>query len=358
MAVIKIENFGGEMPSMSPRALPPNAAQVNSNLMLSASEFRPHPIAAAAATVTSGAQTLYRFNDTWRTSTTLQSYVKGQINDEKTERTYFTEDNGSAAPRAIDNTGASRELGVYRPVKPAVTAGVQDEMTQTEANAYLYETGAEAIRAAMAPHFEIGEPAARFGALPVAGPYAKHGMEYASETGLFPAGSAGAVEHWNLFARITRSRMVDLRLDPMRLGGRFTGGALTGPRFYPLSALPFAYLPKSTQMSAALRAIQAPAGSSRAGQQLMSDTVIAKFVQSVQDYVDPSRFARDKRNKLDELAKEFARILTSAEVTVTVEPVKEDFTYLDTSVTPAVTRNITQKPAGAQYQLPTVDGGG
>lgn len=351
MPVIKIENFGGEMPSMSARALPPNAAQENRNLLLGTAEFRPQMVDLAAGSVTAGAQTLRRFNNTWRTSTTVQSYVKGQINDEKTERTYFTEDSGSAAPRAIDNTGANRELGVYRPVKPAVTLAVADELTQQEANTYLYEKGAELIRAALAANFETGEPAARFGTLPVAGPYSKHGMEYASETGLFPAGSAGAVEHWNLYARITSERFAALKLDGLRLNSRFTGAALTGPRFLPLSALPFAYVPKADAMSAAIRLIQVPAGSSRAGSQLLTDAQIAKLVAAVTDYMNPSKFAKDKRDELDGLAKEFYRLLTSTEVTVLTEPTKESFTYTDSTVVPPVTRNVTQKPTGPQYDV-------
>ena len=66
MPVIKIENFGGEMPSMSARALPTNAAQENRNLLLGTAEFRPRMVDLAAGSVTAGAQTLRRFNNAWR----------------------------------------------------------------------------------------------------------------------------------------------------------------------------------------------------------------------------------------------------------------------------------------------------
>lgn len=343
MPVIKIENFGGEMPSLSARALPPNAAQENRNLFLGTTEFRPQMADLAAGTVTGGAQTLQRFNNTWRTSTTVQSYVKGQINDEKTERTYFTEDNGSAAPRAIDNTGANRELGVYRPVKPAVTLAVTDELTQQEANTYLFETGAEQIRAALAPHFVATEPGSRYGTLPLGGPYALYGAEFAETTGLT------AADPWNLYVRLTRDRVSSLQLDGVRLNSRFTGGLLTGPRFFTLMALPFTRLPSTTAMSTAIRLIQVPPGSSRAGSQLLTDSQITKLVAAITDYMDPSKFAKDKRDELDGLAKEFARLLTSETVTVLTEPAKESYTYLDTSVVPTVTRNVTQKPSGPQY---------
>lgn len=355
MPVIKIENFGGEMPSMSARALPPNAAQENRNLLLGTAEFRPQMADLSAGAVAAGAQTLRRFNNAWRTSTTLQSYVKGQINDEKTERTYFTEDNGSAAPRAIDNTGANRELGVYRPVKPAVTLAVADELTQQEANTYLYEKGAELIRAALAPHFVATEPGSRYNTLPLGGPYALHGAEFAETTGLT------AADPWNLYVRLTRDRFSSLQLDGVRLNSRFIGGVLTGPRFLPLMALPFTRLPSATAMSAAIRMIQGPLGSSRAGSQLLTDSQIAKLVTAITDYMDPSKFAKDKRDELDGLAKEFVRLLTSTEVTLLTEPTKESFTYTDSTVTPAVTRNITQKPTGPQYEVvwrDTIDSGG
>lgn len=355
MPVIKIENFGGEMPSMSARALPTNAAQENRNLLLGTAEFRPQMADLSAGAVAAGAQTLRRFNNAWRTSTTLQSYVKGQINDEKTERTYFTEDNGSAAPRAIDNTGANRELGVYRPVKPAVTLTVADELTQQEADTYLYEKGAELIRAALAPHFVDSEPGSRYNTLPIGGPYSLHGAEFAESTGL------EMPDPWNLYVRVTHARSFELNLDVTRLGARFTGFVLFSPRFIPLVALPFTRLPNVTAMSAAIRQILVPAGSSRAGAQLLTDAQIAKLVAAVTDYMDPSKFAKDKRDELDGLAKEFVRLLTSTEVTVLTEPTKESFTYTDSTVTPAVTRNITQKPTGPQYEVvwrDTFDGDG
>ncbi|MDB5885017.1 MAG: hypothetical protein JWR74_1188, partial [Polaromonas sp.] len=41
MSVIDIKHFGGEFPSVSPRALAGNAAQTARNLLPSSSEFRP-----------------------------------------------------------------------------------------------------------------------------------------------------------------------------------------------------------------------------------------------------------------------------------------------------------------------------
>ena len=40
MTIIKIDNFGGELPSVSPRALPATAGQVNKNLYARTTERR------------------------------------------------------------------------------------------------------------------------------------------------------------------------------------------------------------------------------------------------------------------------------------------------------------------------------
>jgi hypothetical protein len=60
VAIIKIDNFGGELPRVQPRSLPPGAAQVNSNLLATSMDFRPLQDDSAVATGVSGAKTLYR----------------------------------------------------------------------------------------------------------------------------------------------------------------------------------------------------------------------------------------------------------------------------------------------------------
>lgn len=141
MSVIKINNFGGEMPSVSPRALPDSAAQVNSNLLLGVNEFR--PVAEdKAETLPPGtvlpvnAKTLYRITptDPWRTDAEETSPVRGQVNGDVAGRTYFTRDSSDEeAPRAIDLLGQNRQLGVPAPtVKPAVTVVVGDELSKEE----------------------------------------------------------------------------------------------------------------------------------------------------------------------------------------------------------------------------------
>lgn len=140
MSVIKIENFGGEMPSMSPRALPPNAAQKSQNLFLGTNEFRPvagdrEESVPPERKPPAGAKTLFRITpaDPWRADTQETSPVRGQVNGATSTRTYFTLDSSDAAPRVIDMTGENRQLGVPKPtVKPAVAVVVGDELSKEE----------------------------------------------------------------------------------------------------------------------------------------------------------------------------------------------------------------------------------
>lgn len=141
MSVIKIENFGGEMPSMSPRALPPNAAQKSQNLFLGANEFLPvagdrEESVPPERTPPAGAKTLFRITpaDPWRADKEETSPVRGQVNGDVAGRTYFTRDSSDEeAPRAIDMTGENRQLGVPKPaVKPVVAVVVGDELSKEE----------------------------------------------------------------------------------------------------------------------------------------------------------------------------------------------------------------------------------
>lgn len=146
MAVIKISAFGGEFPSVSPRALPPNAAQVAFNLLASTPEYRPlaGDIAAATSAV-ANPKTLYRLARTpsgafstvmstgWITKAEVVNYVKGQVNDDATERTYYTFGDGSQAPRVMDVTGQDRKLGVPAPTdKPEVVAELTPQFTPAD----------------------------------------------------------------------------------------------------------------------------------------------------------------------------------------------------------------------------------
>ena len=169
MSVLNITNFGGEIPRLPERSLPPTAAKVNENLLATSNEFR--PLAQPGAEVVSfgpGAQavrTLYRgqkktdgslFGDTaqgWITRPNEVSFVRGQLMDDSTERTYYTTDDGSAPPRARDNTGADYLLGVPRPPKPLVNRLTTKKFTIKKAREWfdstLVPSFADAVRASL-----------------------------------------------------------------------------------------------------------------------------------------------------------------------------------------------------------------
>lgn len=134
MSLIRITNFGGLVPRAQPRALPDDAAQVADNLLPTTREFR--PLAAdttvLAASGVTDPKTIFRlqrnadgtFNTVvssagnWKVYTGEVSLVKGQVNDDTTDRHYLTYDDGSAPPRVIDATGMNRQLGVPAPTEP------------------------------------------------------------------------------------------------------------------------------------------------------------------------------------------------------------------------------------------------
>lgn len=128
MAVLRISSAGGILPAYPSRGLPEGNAQTNNNLLPSVSEFRPLQNDTTVATVgVSNPQTLYRFarnaagapnsdmSTGWTVNSAALNYVKGQTNDDATERTYYTYADGSQTPKATDITAAIRTLGVPAP---------------------------------------------------------------------------------------------------------------------------------------------------------------------------------------------------------------------------------------------------
>lgn len=124
MTVLRIADFGGEFPMTPALRLPATAAQRAQNLFAAITEFRPLAWDTVATTVAPGSRTIYRlarssggFNTDmstgWIVQPGLAHYVKGPINDEATERTYYTTDN--SAPMVTDVSGATRMLGVPKP---------------------------------------------------------------------------------------------------------------------------------------------------------------------------------------------------------------------------------------------------
>lgn len=328
MTVIRIDNFAGEFPSVSPRALSPNAAQVNRNLFLGTPEFRPLSTDTTVATCPAGTKTMYRFARdasgdfttnpavNWQFASARRSYVKGQINDQRSERTYYTINDGSARPRAIDVNGADRRLGVPRPVKPNFSKVVGNEFTLEEATAFLYGEVAEGIRDAIVANTpsRTDEPNSRYsGSTIYGGPYGFYGS-FSSAT--FAAGSTQRAAPW--VANFLMSAELASRLDMPTLGG-IAGTA--GAYYIPLIMLPAVFRTNSTTLTTSLAAIEYPEDAGdRAGTQVLTTAVITKLVELVQTAVDPTTFAKTQRDRLDAIAREFQTLVATSVASLGVRP--------------------------------------
>lgn len=140
MTAIKITKFGGLAPSVDPRNLPEEGAQVAHNLDLRFGDFRPTKgLGDSVATVPAGTKSIFKTpSGVWLSSTTDTDYVVGPINDAAVERVYLT--GRSAYPEAWQG-GEYRRLGVPVPMsssakaKPTVTVNATDQYDSTDATA-------------------------------------------------------------------------------------------------------------------------------------------------------------------------------------------------------------------------------
>lgn len=146
MVALVVDTFGGEFPSLAARNLPPTGAQTALDLLATSPEFRPVLDHTTATNVgVNNPKTLYRlqrtptgaFNDNfasgWIANAGEVNYVKGQLNDDLTERTYYTIGDGSEPPRVLTATGEDRRLGVPAPTTaPTAEVTEVDEFTQDD----------------------------------------------------------------------------------------------------------------------------------------------------------------------------------------------------------------------------------
>lgn len=137
MPALKFGPFGGVAPSVDPRTLPADGAQVAENLTLRFGDFRPiGGPGGAVASVAMGAQSVHRTpSGVWLSSASAASYVNGPINDPTVERVYLT---GRSGYPEVWEGGAYRRLGVPAPTSaPTVTVTVKDEYTTAERSASM-----------------------------------------------------------------------------------------------------------------------------------------------------------------------------------------------------------------------------
>lgn len=331
MAVIRINNFGGEMPRVSPRALPVDLAQVNSNLLATATEFRPLladsvPLGTAPA----GAKTLYRLSkdasgvertlDTsgWIAEVADKAYVKGQINDDGTERTYVTFNDGTQMPRAMDALGANRQLGVPAPF--LATAVLVPGVTFTNAQAIAWSDGTltPALHAAFLASLPAASASNRMsGGLPLAGAFSMYSMV---QNGASP---------WMADRVLALATAKAAGLNEPTLDPQLTGSTLS----IQVHCLPaWGVVANTTTLATAIRAIQSP----RDGAQLFTEPQISTLVAALVQRFEPTeagvktlRTALDVQVKAVQAAIDF--VLTPPTLvtapTAPVRPNVPEFTY-------------------------------
>ena len=137
MTRVLLETFGGEMPALQVDALPATAAQEAVNLFAGSTDFRPLHEDVTVAACPTGTRTIYRTQrrsgggfhgvddeaSGWMVHSTERSYVRGQVDDDATERTYVTDNTVGPYPQAFDlsSAGSPRRLGVPAPAKLTTT---------------------------------------------------------------------------------------------------------------------------------------------------------------------------------------------------------------------------------------------
>ena len=339
MAALQITSFGGEQPSVSPRSLPATAAQVNSNLFLGSAEFWPLAADVVSGTAPAGTKTMHRFarSGGWVFSADERSYVKGQVNDASTERTYLTFDNGSQRPRAIDNVGQDRILGVPKPSPLTTATVVVDEFTKAEASDFMYGEAAAAIRAAVkASILPPLEPDDRTVGGPLgAGPRATHGLTFARDVASFPASP------WAMLAPMDAAKLAAVGLVPADTL------LISGTYYATITCLPSQYRLNAVLLKSGLLNVKYPAsaGIALAGKSVMTDAQATDFTTQTVAAFNINTISKKQRDELDRVVAEFAGVFSAAGPS-------------GTAVAKPVVPVEPTRPAYPQYQFDGVGGEG
>ena len=144
--------FGGILPRMDTKQLPPTAAQTAKNVNLLSDRLDPiKDLGAAVDTGHTGKQTIFKWyrnsSSSWLSSTGVESYAIGPIKDDDYDRVYYT-DNGTLKMKAWNSCVVTRNVGIAPPATPIyiytnpedyfrfnpVTAGLSLEVRQTLAS--------------------------------------------------------------------------------------------------------------------------------------------------------------------------------------------------------------------------------
>lgn len=315
MAVIRIKHFGGEVPSASSRTLPPAAARTSRNLMAQSNEFRPLKVEVARATTVAGNKTLYRmsrdaagaFNTNpalnWISAAASVNYVRGQLDDDRTERTYYTAQDGLSVPKVVTAPmtleSEHRLLGVPAPAKPVCAINNGTEFTRKEADSWVNITLLPGlVNAALAslPRTELASRVVT--EVPVAGPYTytARGFTWATTT----AGGDG--DGWNLrydageAVAARAAGLADPLLQPETVGANIRLRITCLPAWGPVSS--------TATLKTAFLAITHPRA--EVGGLLMSDALATNLANALQtEFSATSQSLKSRRDRLDAILTEF-----------------------------------------------------
>lgn len=351
MSVVRIESFGGEAPSVSGQALPGDLAQRNVNLYAGIREFRPLMEDKDTGVSSAGAKTIYRtqrkagggYNSTdnesanWRVSTKELSYVKGQVNDDAKERTYFTTNDASVFPQAFDlEKPTPRRLGVPPPggLIANIVAGASFTLEETEgAIKEIAKTVAAAIeeciidprvdqRGARYKDYRPSNGVPKAATLtPLAGPYSNYGMGPTEEIASVLPEPYNEM-HWLLYAVrpsielrsiFGEQGMVDLGVIVSNIPAATNSSVTSYQAAVTIHALPFCLVPDKPDpanpgkllLESRLRAIKNP----KDGSPLFDDKEIISILEVLVDGSRVDRFAKNLREEFDQVVKEFSEVV-------------------------------------------------
>lgn len=306
MTILRIDNFGGEVPRVSARALPLGTSTVNKNLLATSTEFRPLLGDSTVAAAPVGAKSLYRLSrnadgtlrsdDTtgWLAELADKSYVKGQLNDDNTERTYVSFNDGTLPLRVVNASGQDRQLGVTPPTGLTLLHNKVSQFTLSDANAWADGTLLPALLTAITTGVVYTDPVSR-----VAGPRSNYGLALPA----YPTSQRGVTEPWNLLYSLSNADAKAKGLDDAQLAGIVQGTTL----ILGINALPmWGTIPNATALKARIRVLLNP----KDGSQLFSDERIEKLATTILDRYDVNgdEVAR-LRDSLDDAVKEFRAAL-------------------------------------------------
>ena len=307
MAVLKVGSFPGLVPRATARGMGGAGAQVSHNLLQTSADFRPLLGDSQVATCPVGVKSLYRMmrdangviqqgdSTGWITSAEARRYVRGQINDDATERTVVFSRDGKQAPQMTTVAGDFRLLGVPAPAKPAVKLNETSQFTAEDARTWLSGTMVPAVvKAIQTATKPVNQVTGRITAgKPRAGAYEMFGL------------TQSTTEQWFGELALTLADAKDKGLNVTGTSGFQSGGNWV----IRLMCLPFWGELDTTVLAAELRKLESP----KDGSQIFSDAQIASIVNEFGKFLDPADASiKSYRDQMDVVVRKFKKTIDEA----------------------------------------------